>query len=50
MTAGRDACGRSNDGDLWLAEVDYVRVGRNYDPQMASCAGVTLIAGSAARR
>jgi hypothetical protein len=23
-----------HDGDLWVAEVDYLRVGRNYDPQV----------------
>jgi hypothetical protein len=23
-----------NDGDLWVGEVDYLRVGRNYDPQI----------------
>jgi hypothetical protein len=39
-TPGREAdswAGRLraiNDGDVWVAEVDYVRVGRNYDPQI----------------
>ena len=23
-----------NDGDLWVAEMDYLRVGKNYDPQI----------------
>ena len=39
-TPGREAdswAGRLhaiNDGDLWTAEVDYLRVGKNFDPQM----------------